>query len=707
MVGGDTSAGKSSLLSAISGLDFPSNSGLTTRCPTEVVLTRVGVCKTVVTLQHFDGMSKEQRDFSRELKPDRSDFRDAITEATNMLTAGKDRSYITPNGIKVKACGPDLCDLTLIDLPGLVSACGKDESSNLIADVRALIHTHMQSTRTVILCVLPANNDFHNSAILTMAKGCDPKGIRTLGIITKPDLIDRGAEQDVLDLAGNESAKLELGWHMVRLRSQQDSNEHKSRDDTERAEAAFFQVEPWNSLSKSDVGVHKLRERLQALLLQRIQAELPEVFEEVRKKRKRAEYELEKLGHPCDDAVKRRHAFSQAVGECSSLLDASSAGRYFGPFFEDASPKYINNLRAQLFKLEANLREAILKFHCMCIGNYAVGDDVIYVDERGQRLKAIITASAGTLDNQSFTIKFTSSQNTSSAPLPFSAQAPSPFFAPVGLFGGTPQIQTQQADLKTGVLAESLLPDRGQLLAMLSNMRGDTLPGFGSDVVFTQLVREKLVPWADWIAIHEKASVDLVRDLMVRLVSYVTRASLPSLQLYLSRHLGHLVEQQAAVLRPRLQELLETERERPYTQNHYYSDMLIKLRNKQLSQRISKLKDNQGNVKHDAVVAVLSSFGVGHHDIEEAAAVELEFRLAAYIKVASKRIVDQVPILVDTTFIKPILDSVRRLQNEVSDRQLENIIVENESIKVKRTKLMQDANILRSGVEVLEKALQA
>ncbi|ETM31766.1 hypothetical protein L914_20719, partial [Phytophthora nicotianae] len=37
---GDTSSGKSSLLSALSGVSFPSNDQLTTRCPTQLILTR-------------------------------------------------------------------------------------------------------------------------------------------------------------------------------------------------------------------------------------------------------------------------------------------------------------------------------------------------------------------------------------------------------------------------------------------------------------------------------------------------------------------------------------------------------------------------------------------------------------------------------------------------------------------------------------------
>jgi hypothetical protein len=161
------------------------------------------------------------------------------------------------------------------------------------------------------------------------------------------------------------------------------------------------------------------------------------------------------------------------------------------------------------------------------------------------------------------------------------------------------------------VLPESLLPNRERYMDVLSNMRGDTLPGFESDIVFKQLVSERLACWDGHVATLEKDVIRLMHEMMGRLVLHAVSASLPSLQSYLKNRLRQLVDQHADALKPRVQELLKTERQRPYTQNHYNSDILIKLRSQQLKERISKIQDQQGNVKHDAMIAVLESFGGG------------------------------------------------------------------------------------------------
>ena len=65
----------------------------------------------------------------------------------------------------------------------------------------------------------PSNVDFHNSQILAEAKKVDPKTLRTIPVLTKPDLIDEGAETNVKDLLlGNKTDKFEMGFHMVKAR---------------------------------------------------------------------------------------------------------------------------------------------------------------------------------------------------------------------------------------------------------------------------------------------------------------------------------------------------------------------------------------------------------------------------------------------------------------------------------------------------------
>ncbi len=57
-----------------------------------------------------------------------------------------------------------------------------------------------------------------------MAEEADPLGQRTLGVLAKPDLIDRGGEEHVMDLVCGTKNKLNLGYCMVWNRGQQDKS---------------------------------------------------------------------------------------------------------------------------------------------------------------------------------------------------------------------------------------------------------------------------------------------------------------------------------------------------------------------------------------------------------------------------------------------------------------------------------------------------
>lgn len=55
-----------------------------------------------------------------------------------------------------------------------------------------MAHRYVSDSRTIILCVVPANADMSTSDALKMARELDPKGIRTVGVITKIDIMDKG-----------------------------------------------------------------------------------------------------------------------------------------------------------------------------------------------------------------------------------------------------------------------------------------------------------------------------------------------------------------------------------------------------------------------------------------------------------------------------------------------------------------------------------
>jgi hypothetical protein len=80
--------------------------------------------------------------------------------------------------------------------------------------VRQMVGRHLSNPRSIILlvcdefqldrtslidirAVVPANVDIATQEIIQMAEDADPNGQRTLGVLTKPDLVDKGAEDKV------------------------------------------------------------------------------------------------------------------------------------------------------------------------------------------------------------------------------------------------------------------------------------------------------------------------------------------------------------------------------------------------------------------------------------------------------------------------------------------------------------------------------
>lgn len=92
---------------------------------------------------------------------------------------------------------------------------------------------------SIILAVTPANTDLANSDSLKLARQVDPAGKRTIGVLTKLDLMDAGTH--ALDVLTGKAFPLKLGFIGLVNRSQQDIITNKSLDDAVKSEQLFFQ----------------------------------------------------------------------------------------------------------------------------------------------------------------------------------------------------------------------------------------------------------------------------------------------------------------------------------------------------------------------------------------------------------------------------------------------------------------------------------
>jgi Dynamin family/Dynamin central region len=177
----------------------------------------------------------------------------------------------------LEICGPTKQHLSFIDVPGIFRKTTEGVTTKEDQKmVRTMVTRYMANSRSIMLTVVPANVDIATQEILTMAEEYDKDGLRTLGVLTKPDLVDFGAERPVLELVQGLRHKLELGWYILRNPGQRDvENIATNRGPIERN---FFQDRaPWNTLDKDKVGVEALQGRLQEILSNKIRSEFPKV----------------------------------------------------------------------------------------------------------------------------------------------------------------------------------------------------------------------------------------------------------------------------------------------------------------------------------------------------------------------------------------------------------------------------------------------
>jgi dynamin 1-like protein len=95
---------------------------------------------------------------------------------------------------------------------------------------------------SIILAVTPANIDLVNSEGLKLARQVDPGGKRTIGVLTKLDLMDHGT--NAMEILAGRVYPLKLGFIGVVNRSQQDISENKSLKDALKDEETYFRLTP-------------------------------------------------------------------------------------------------------------------------------------------------------------------------------------------------------------------------------------------------------------------------------------------------------------------------------------------------------------------------------------------------------------------------------------------------------------------------------
>lgn len=209
-------------MQSLSGVPFPSGSGLVTKCPTQLILTKSASnipWKAKVTVNYRE-QGKPQPPGTGPVSSVQ-DLCEIITKLTNVLTKGVANSF-SSDMIVIELSSPESPDLTIIDLPGIIRTTTNGQNMTVVREINDLIDSYIIQENTIILAVIPSNQDIATIDILERASRGDPTGARTLGVLTKPDLIGDGNEEEIVQVLSNIRKPLLLGYVMVKNLNQKE-----------------------------------------------------------------------------------------------------------------------------------------------------------------------------------------------------------------------------------------------------------------------------------------------------------------------------------------------------------------------------------------------------------------------------------------------------------------------------------------------------
>lgn len=362
------------MLERITGIPFPRQDGLCTMFPTEIIIRHdPAQSQAAATIIPHQSRAKVRRSCLRNFRRQIESFDDlpnVIHDAAQLMgirghaTQSEDAPAFSKDVLRLEIVGDTRLHLTIVDLPGLISVSENEHDVQLVYD---LVDAYLESSWTIILAVVPASSDVDTQGVIQRARRFDRDGDRTVGIITKPDLINQGTESRVARLAKNiDKTKLKLGFFLLKNPSPAQLEQGIGLAEHHRAEIDFFSSGPWKreALDRSRIGVEKLRSFLQDLLDSHMEGELPKVREDIRSLLRTVDDELADIGTERSSPDQIRLYLMRISNDFHTLVRAGLEGAYSDIFFQahDDGEDLTLRLRAAVHKVNQKFADYMRQY---------------------------------------------------------------------------------------------------------------------------------------------------------------------------------------------------------------------------------------------------------------------------------------------------------------------------------------------------------
>ncbi|KAF2137063.1 uncharacterized protein K452DRAFT_353671 [Aplosporella prunicola CBS 121167] len=718
VVVGDQSSGKSSVLEGLTRLPFPRDSALCTRFATQIIFRRAPVQSVSVSIvpgkgssdNHVETLKAWKRDDIETLEKDV--FAEVMDEAHEVMGISRGLQPLrtfSSDVLRIEVTGPEKEHFSVIDVPGIFQNTGKGNvTKEDIIFVRNMVGGYMKNSRSIMLTVVPANADPANQSILQMAEDVDKEGRRTLGVLTKPDLVDKGAEQNVIDMVLNRSHVLRYGWFMVKNPGQSDLR--TPNFDRYMAEKIFFETEErWRGLSSDRCGVDALRDRLQELLAIHIQQEFPKVKSEVNKSLRRCRKNLDALGPRRDTPMEQSRFLIDMATRFQEVTSKALDAKYVDDCFTKHSALKVATLvanRNEAFSTEFEKHGHTYQFKENWSEEKQEDSDVDDNDEdEEEKTEDEESEDEEDEDEEDDTIDFGHSgssdgervmvKRTNATRRGLSAQ----------------HISNYADELEDILYSKKYLPHprRKGVLRWLNNIyinsRGFELGQFDPSLL-ANTMKEQSKSWDHLSYRYISDVVETTHDYINTLLQIVCPDE-GICQRIKSAIMDGLMERYQRAF-DQVKFILHVERlGTPATQNHYFNDNLQKFRqdrNRKAAEGKSFKPWEDGEaVVYLSDITQTQSMSNKAHTVQE-----LHDILKSYYKVARKRVVDTLCMQAVTYHLISGPDTPLRLfspnfVSRLSAEKLDEITRENSLVKHRRAQLLKEAEDLEKGKMILSR----
>ncbi|UYI28495.1 dynamin [Encephalitozoon cuniculi] len=265
---GSQSSGKSSVLEQIVGREIlPRGTNLVTRCPVILHLRR---CRDKAESVVFDHVADPVWDF---------------TAVSSIITKRMEEICGLNKGISSRPITAfvnikDTLEMTLVDLPGLIKVPIGEQPEDIEMQIENMVLGYAAKESSIILALINANADIATNEALKIARKADPQLKRTLGVVTKIDLMDSGT--DCMSILLNKSPRLSLGYVGVINKGQQDIAKGVSVREAILRETAYFKESPVYSQIYPNIGSSYLVKRLNEIFYKMAMESIPGIKMAVR-----------------------------------------------------------------------------------------------------------------------------------------------------------------------------------------------------------------------------------------------------------------------------------------------------------------------------------------------------------------------------------------------------------------------------------------